>query len=173
MMNRKAGTEKALNNYFKKALGQGTSKEPSRKNKKPEKKTEDAVLHWAKANGFFLHIVDSSSYDLILQKKGMARAAAGLPDAVGNTPNGLSCWIELKAKDRRSTLSESQRHFLMQKILQNCFAVVVDSEARLDRYWRQFCALKSSDDRQAFLLDCLPRKNQREARDDFEKNHGF
>lgn len=175
MNSRKESTLNAINNYIKKESLKGSTREPGRQNKKPEKKTESDVLQWAKLNGFFLHIIEASSYDPILRRKGSARAQAGLPDAIGNTPNGLACYIELKAKDRRSTLSESQRLFLKQKIDQNCFSVVVDSADRLAQYWRGFRSLKTPLERRNYLTDCLPKKSARvkPPRDKFEEEFGF
>lgn len=174
-MNRKASTEAAIHKFIQKNCGPQNSRVPKRQNKKPEKKTESDVLHWARDNGFYLHVVEASSYDPLLGRKGMAKAQAGLSDVIGNTPTGLSCWIELKAKDRRSTLSELQRRFLEQKIEQNCFAVVVDTVDRLNQYWRGFCTLKTPTEKQKYLTDCLPKKSQRikPARDQFEEKYGF
>lgn len=120
-------------------------------------------MEWGKNQGLFLHVVDSSSYDPILRRKGMSRAASGFPDIVGNTLSGRILWIELKAKGRCSSLREAQRHFLEKKIQQNCFAVVVDSAERLAQYWKGYNSLKSDQEKQAYLFDCLPK--QRVARD--------
>lgn len=158
----KKSIENKILKYHQKQLGQhSTSRTPRAKNKKPEKDTQKQVMAWAKEMGLFLHVVDSSSYDPILRRKGTSRAAVGFPDIVGNTALGHSVYIELKAKDRRSTLSEAQRLFLENKIQQNCFAVVVDSAARLAQYWKGYNSLKSDQDRQQYLADCLPSQKQR------------
>lgn len=174
-MNRKASTQAAIHNFLKKEYAKGSTREPQRKNKKPERETEHSVFHWAKYNGFFLHVIDSSTYDPILCRKGTAKAQSGMPDLIGNTPNGLACYIELKAEGRRSNLSLLQQLFLEQKIDQSCFAVVVDSAEKLAQYWRGFCSLKTSVERQKYLKDCLPKKSTREKppRDKFEEEHGF
>lgn len=153
-------------------------REPSRKNNAPERSVGIEVSKWARQNGFFLHEVEASIYDPNSgeARPELAKAEAGFPDRVGNTPTGLACYIELKAKDRRSTLSDTQRVFLERKIDQNCFAVVVDSDQRLAQYWKGFCSLKTEDQRKAYLYDCLPKiqpwkgKKQKSSRadDDFD-----
>lgn len=175
MKDRKISTQNAIHNFIKRECALGSTREPRQKNKKPERETEKAVLLWAKDNGFFLHVIEASSYDPILRRKGSAKAQSGMSDLIGNTPSGLSCYIELKAKDRRSTLSEQQRHFLMQKIDQNCFAVVVDSVDKVSQYWKGFCSLKTPLERRNYLHDCLPKKSNRvkPPRDKFEKDFGF
>jgi hypothetical protein len=156
-MNRKENTQSAIHSFIKKNMGTKNSKEKSGPRNKPEKKTESDVLLWAKSNGFFLHVIDSSTYDPRLGQKGFSKAQIGFPDLVGNTIDGLACFIELKAKDRQCNVSESQRHFLEQKIEQNCFAVVIDSAQRLRQYWVGFCQRKNQDEKQKFLKECLPK----------------
>lgn len=158
----KSSIEKAMLKYHQKQLP-NNNRQPKSKNKKPEKDTQKQVMEWAKNQGLFLHVVESSSYDPILRRKGMSRAAFGFPDIVGNTLCGQIVWIELKAKGRQSTLKPAQRDFLEKKIQQNCFAVVVDSAERLSQYWKGYNSLKSDQERQSYLLDCLPK--QREGRD--------
>ena len=149
-----------MKRYYEKQLNQGLTREPRAKNKKPEKDTESSVLEWSKHNNCFLHVIESSSYDPISRRKTLSKAQAGFPDLVGNTNEGLSLYIELKAKDRRSTLREDQRSFLTMKIHQGCFAVVVDSRARLEQYWKGYHSLKTSQEKKAYLLDCLPKKRK-------------
>lgn len=158
-MDYKDRISKKIDNYIiKNEIG--TSREPKRINKSPEKDVEAAVLQWSRANGFDLHVVDSSQYDNRLGRMGSAKASVGFPDLCGNYSTGLSVYIELKAKDRRSKLSEAQRVFLTKKANQNCFAVVVDSVMRLEQYWKGFKRLKSPEERSAYLVDCLPKKKK-------------
>lgn len=173
MTNRRESTQAAIHAFIKRECAPESKPEPVRKNKKPERETEKAVLRWARNNGFYLHVVEASRYDSLLGKMGEARAEAGMSDLIGNTPNGLACFVELKAKDRRSALSEQQRHFLVQKIKQNCFAAVVDSSSYIDQVWKGFCSCETSEKRQAYLMECLPKKKSKPPRDDFEKTHGF
>ena len=158
MSDRKDSTNAAMLKYHQRQLNQGTTRERKGTNKKPEKNTEKNVLDWARNHNIHLHVVESSSYDPRLRRKGMSRAVSGFPDLVGNTQEGHSVWIELKAKDRRSALSDKQREFLLTKVQQNCFAVVVDSVERLSQYWKGFWSLQLESDRQTYLLDCLPKK---------------
>ena len=160
MSDRKDSTNAAMLKYHQKQLNQQTTRERKGTYKKPEKNTEKNVLLWARSHNIHLHVVESSSYDPLLRRKGMSRAAVGFPDLVGNTQEGHSLWIELKAKDRRSTLSDKQREFLLAKIQQNCFAVVVDSVERLAQYWKGYWSQRSESDRQSYLSSCLPKKRQ-------------
>lgn len=175
MTDRKKSTSAAMLKYHKKQLAQGTTREPRTKHKKPEKNTEAEVLLWANNYNIHLHVVDSSSYDYRHGHRGVQKAQTGFPDLVGNTEGGLVLWIELKAKDRRSTVSHSQRTFLLAKISQNCFAVVVDSAERLEQYWRGYTSLKNLKERQAYLYDSLPKKvvQRGKPRDKFEQEFGF
>ena len=140
-----------------------TPRERKRKNGKPEKITESDVLLWSKANGLHLHVVDAGTYNPLTRGRSVAKAESGFPDLVGNTLDGLSLYIELKAKDKRNAIGAHQRVFLERKIAQNCFAVVVDSASRLEQYWRGFHQCKSQETKRAYLLDCLPK--MREAKD--------
>lgn len=166
-MDHKKSTREAIFKYHQKQLNQGVTREPKRKNKKPEKNVEKAILEWGKDLGNHLHVVDSSSYDPIFGRKGLAKAERGFSDIVGNTCEGLALYIELKAKDQRSRLSEFQRLFLENKIDQYCFAVVVDSRARIEQYWKGFWSLKDLDDRKSYLRDCLPKKRKSRNEDDY------
>ena len=175
-MDRKTSTQNAIHNFIKREMGAARNKEvPTRQNKSPERDVESDVLKWANSNGFFFHVIEASNYNPLTGKseKENSKAEAGFSDLVGNTPNGLACYVELKAKDRRSTLSSSQRRFLEKKISQNCFAVVVDSDIRLAQYWKGFCSLKGFERRQAYLYDCLPKQRAKKARDSFEEKFGF
>lgn len=149
--------ENAIKGYHRRQ-DQGSSRQPRRKNKTPEKDVEKAVLEWARDNNIFLHVIEASSWDPRLGRKGSAKAQTGFPDLVGNSSDGLSLYVELKAKDRRSTLSEVQRLFLTRKIEQGCFAVCVDSPLKLDQYLRKFLSLANTDLRRSYLIDCLPKR---------------
>lgn len=172
-MDRKDSTRAAMDAYIRRECAPENTTAPKRQNKTPERDTERAVLRWAKDNGFFFHVVESSRFDPLLGQMGSAKAQAGMSDLIGNTPNGLACFVELKAKGRRSALSEQQRHFLKQKIEQNCFAVVVDSAESIARQWSEFCSCSSQTKRQEYLMHSLPKEKSRPPRDDFEKRHGF
>lgn len=173
-MSTKKSIEAAMMRHHQKQLARENNLGPSRRNKAPERDTQTEVLRWGRSNNFFLHVVEASVYDRVTGQRGEAKAEAGFPDVTGNTPTGLSCYIELKAKDRRSTVSELQRRFLTLKIEQNCFAVVVDSADRLAQYWKGFASLKTEVERRAYLKDCLPKQVQRKgAGDSFSQKYGF
>lgn len=134
-----------------------------RKNKKPEKIVESQCLIWARQNKFFVHVIESRATRLAGGKgfKNTGNAPKGIPDLVGNTifeGNALPVYIELKAKDRRSSLSFKQYIFLCNKIEQGCFATVVDSVERLDEFWTKYKSLQTKPERTRYLFDCLPRK---------------
>lgn len=174
-MDRRDSTKQAIRAFVKRECAPQSTIKPKRQNKKPERDTEKAVLHWAKSNQIYLHVVESSSYDPRLGQKGIGKASAGMSDLIGNTPTGLSCYIELKAKGRRRNLSELQRLFLEQKIDQSCFAVVVDSVEAVQEYWHIFCSLKNPTERKEYLKKMLPsiKRKEKPARDDFEAKWGF
>lgn len=160
-MNYKKSVQDSMKRYYERQLNQGVSREVKAKNKKPEKNTEAAVLEWSRHNNCFLHVIESSSFDPVSRRKTLSKAQAGFPDIVGNTNDGLSLYIELKAKDRRSTLREDQRSFLIMKIHQGCFAAVVDSRERLEQYWKGYHSLKTINEKKSYLLDCLPNKRKK------------
>ena len=159
-MDHKKNIMNAIHKYHGRQLNQGLTREPKGKNRKPEKDTEKQVMAWGRENRVFLHVIEASTYNGRTGTFGDSKVQKGFSDIVGNTEQGLACYIELKAKDRRSNLSEAQREFLEQKIDQNCFAVVVDSRARLEQYWKGFWSLKNVEDRKTYLRDCLPKKRK-------------
>lgn len=149
----------AINKYYDRQRDKENKQELSRKNKAPEKDTEREVLAWAKQNNIYLHVVDSSAgYNRTVGRRDAFAAPVGYPDLSGNNQAGLAFYIELKARQRRATLRDHQRHFLEQKIYQCCFAVCVDSADRLDQYYRGWSRLKTPRERVDYLLDCLPKK---------------
>jgi hypothetical protein len=129
-----------------------------KKHKKPEKLVEKDCLDWALKNQIFLHVVESKA--VFSQGAGRylsGQAQSGFPDIVGNNNDGQVLWIELKAIDRRCTLSPLQYIFLKTKIEQNCFAVVVDSADRLHEYYYTW---KSSKNPISYLSSLLPVPKQ-------------
>lgn len=158
-MDHKKSVARAIENYYKR---QEPSEEPRRKNEKPEAEVVQKILIWLKQNDFDAMTVEAKATYSVQRGGYTGRAASpGTPDIIGNYKTGLSCWIEAKAKGRRSTLRELQREFLIRKIQSNCFAVVVDSVECLENIWNQFRALPHSD-RQMFLLNQLPVKKDEE-----------
>ena len=171
----KESVKNAINKYIAKNTD-GIQSKPQQKESRqsPERRTEASVKRWCRANGILIHVVEASIFDRTTGEMGEAKAEAGFSDLVGNSMQGLACYIELKAEGRRSTLSDTQRDFLIAKIESFCFAVVVDSDAVLETYWSGFCALKTPQERKQYLLDCLPRKyNTKKRQADKEKEDFF
>jgi hypothetical protein len=145
-----------------------TQSRAGKKNGKPEKVLEKQVLTWASNHAIHLHVVESKAvYSASAGRYLRGQAEAGLPDLIGNI-EGLSAWIELKAKGRRGTLKEHQREFLVRKIEQGCFAVCIDSVDQLASVLAAFLSTPSSD-RVRLLLDHLPIKRHRHPNNPDEK----
>ena len=159
--------------HHQKYYNQGLTREKRPKNKTPEKNTQKDVLEWARENNVFLHVIEASTWNGRTGSYGDSKAEPGFSDLVGNTLQGLTCYIELKAQGRRSTLSDKQRVFLIKKIEQDCFAVVVDSRKYLQNIWKRYWTLKTSKEKQAYLIECLPgqynTKKRRQAQLDKEE----
>ena len=138
-----------------------------KKNDKPEKVLEKSVLSWALLNGLNLHVIESKAvYSASAGRYLRGQAEAGLPDLIGNI-QGLSAWIELKAKGRRGTLKEHQRLFLIRKIEQGCFACCIDSVDQLAELFESYFNTHVSD-RVQLLLDHLPKKRRLDSNDHSE-----
>lgn len=130
-----------------------------KRNSKPEKILEKEILHFLRLNGFDVDVVESKA--VFSQKLGRylnSQTTVGMSDLIGNDKNGHACFIELKAKGRRSTLSQRQKLFLMKKIDSNAFACVVDSVEMLSQIYQDWKHYKASTDYEArqFLLNMLP-----------------
>lgn len=133
---------------------------PKRKNKSPEKDlVQKPCLEWMRSLGW-----EVETYEAKATWNGGAwvqqAMKAGTVDCMGNMPNGLGVAIEFKAQDRRHTLRELQREFLLKKINTNVFACVVDSLPYLRDIYGKWAALKQKgDDKGArdFLLSKIPR----------------
>ena len=98
-------------------------------------------MQWLKDNDFSCHVVESKAvYNRQAGTYVSGQAEKGMSDIVGSTPDGRACFIELKAKDRCSTLKDHQRDFLMTKIKRGAFACCVDSVERLEMCLNHFKA---------------------------------
>lgn len=112
---------------------------PRRKNQKPELEVQRQVLAWLKEHGFSCHVVESkATYSKTAGRFVRSKTTVGFSDITGATPNGLACYIEVKAVGRRGTLRAGQRAFLMAKIQLGAFAVCVDSVNCLEQVWSAF-----------------------------------
>lgn len=124
-------------------LGLKHRKRSSKPNGRPEKQVEKEVMAWLNQNGFYCHVVESKAvYSQAAGQYLKGQTVPGMSDIIGVTPlNGLACFIELKAKGRRSVLSSAQKHFLKSNIEMDAFAVCVDSAALLETYYAEFKAI--------------------------------
>lgn len=132
-------TKAVLEKYFEKQARENDPTRQRRKNKKPEKLVEKAVMDWLKRSDFSCHVVESKA--VFSPRAGIylnSQAEPGMSDIVGCTPDGKGCFIELKAKDRRSDLKDHQRRFLLEKISRGAFAACVDSVEYLERCWSHY-----------------------------------
>jgi len=148
----------AINRYGQKAYGlnENGSIKKRRKNLSPEKDIEIQVTSWMLANGWDFSVVDArGKYNPTTRRYLAGPVERGFPDIVANSPQGVACFVELKAPGCavRSRVSPDQYSFLTRKIVSNCFAVVVDSASILQKYWQEF---QTSSDPKQYLLDLLP-----------------
>lgn len=96
---------------------------------KPEKKVEAEVLAACIHLGLDVDVFDSKAV-YSEHKKGYTKSKAapeGCSDIIGNTPQGIAVFIELKAKGKLSGIRPKQREFLLRKAQAGCFACCVDS----------------------------------------------
>lgn len=157
--------KKAIEAYCLKQLKKTSSKRKS-KNDKPEKCLEKEVMAWLKDNDFDCTVVESKA--VFSQKAGRylnSQAIPGMADIVGNSPDGVAVFIELKAPKKLSTIRPAQYEFLKSKILSNCFAVCVDSVLLLDRLCTMWSVLKTSQARQTLLIEHLPKPRLKISKD--------
>lgn len=152
---------RALNKYSQKQI-KSTKKSKSKKRTglSPEKTVEKEVMKWIKDQGFSCNVVEAKAiYSPTAGQYLRGQTDAGFPDIAGCTPHGLGCFIELKAKGKRSTLKEHQRQFLIEKINRGAFAVCVDSVDCLRDIINRIKG-SSYDQRKDLLLDHLPKKRK-------------
>ncbi len=160
----KESTKKAIENYYKK-LDAEIEPTPKRKNKNPEKLVERDVLLWCKKNDISVDVIEAKAKFNTTTGAYTGRAAShGLSDLIGNNIQGMAVFIELKALGRRvgSALHERQRKFLTNKIQTNCFAVVTDAVDHLEKVYRHWLSLPTSEERIKYLLSELPQHNPRQ-----------
>lgn len=153
----KARVQKALDNYAIKQLPKQTKARAS-KNKSPEKLVQTECLHWLRAQGFDVYVVESkATYSQSSQSYRSSSAIPGFSDIVGCDNHGVFLAIELKAKGRLSTLKEHQRKFLTEKISRGGFGVCVDSAELLKTLYQKWSYITGEPAKQ-FLLDSLPKQ---------------
>jgi hypothetical protein len=152
--------KKALDAFYRRELERfERESRPRRKNQKPELEVQRQVLAWLKEHGFSCHVVESkATYNRTASRYVSSKTTPGFSDITGVTPNGVGCFIELKAPGRRSTLRHAQRAFLTDKIQLGAFAVCVDSVSCLEQIWNAFEHRRKMDPKlaKAVLFRHLP-----------------
>lgn len=154
----KRRVERAVTGFYQRQ--EKKLKPASRKNQKPEKKTEKECLEWMRANQFDVQIVEAKAVFNPKRGRFISQAVrAGTVDCIGNDPNGFAVFVEFKAPGRLSTLRAAQKEFLLKKIQKGAFACVTDSAPRLAEIYRQWIYLKSAcetEKAKLFLGEQLP-----------------
>lgn len=116
-------------------------------------------MAWLNKAGFDCQVVESKAvYNAKAGRFLRGMTKAGTCDIMGNTPEGVAVFIELKAKGRLGTLADHQRDFLANKIKKNAFACAVDSVAMLEKLWEAYTLAAKHDKTlaQKALLSALP-----------------
>ena len=151
-----------MENYINKELP--ANRNPKRRNQKPEKEVEKAVLDWCRLRGWHVTVVEAkTNFSAASGRYTSQNVAPGFSDIIGNNSYGYLVAIELKAPGKRSTLRPKQREFLQAKIETNCFAIVCDCVEYLQKtyaFWAQLLPSAQQD----FLRQELPKIRQ--SRDD-------
>lgn len=134
-----------------------------RKNKKPEKQVAENCMRAMREAGFCMDIIEVSTYDPHLKRATSQRNRSGMSDSIGCDQNGFACYVEFKAPGRRSTLSELQRHFLLEKISFGAFAYVADCHKKLLGVYANWRGLRKTniDESKSYLINQLPNKKTR------------
>lgn len=143
----------SIEKFHKRELNQPTG----RRNQKPEAKIENEIYKHLNEIGWSIDFYESSSFGISPEYQDY-KVKPGHSDLAGNLPNGIACYVEVKAKGKRSTLSDNQRQFLIEKINTNCFAIVADS---LEYVLNTFQTWQATPIKKAFLLKELPIKKIR------------
>ncbi len=148
----KARVRGAMEKYYKK----NDQTRVPRHNQSPERDLQKEVINWLNSLGFSVDNVESKAqFSETMQRYISQPNAPGLPDIIGNDPNGHSVYIEMKAPGKRSTLREKQRIFLNKKIDSNAFAIVVDSKEDIWKWYGHWSFLSRAD-RVTYLRGLLP-----------------
>jgi hypothetical protein len=135
---------------------------PTRHNGKPEKEVEKSCLVLMRSWGWSVQIIESkATYNPVHGRWISQSAKQGTPDCLGVTNTGVAVAVEFKAPGKLSTLRENQRDFLIERIKQYSFAVVVDSPELLKEIRKAWEFLRSHGNMDAskdYLLSVVVRK---------------
>jgi len=87
--------------------------------KPTESDIQETILEWLRLKGIFcFHMYGTAQY------KNTVRMA-GVPDIIGNLPDGKALYIEVK--DHKGKVSEAQYNFIGNRQNENCIAFVARS----------------------------------------------
>ena len=113
-----------------------------------------AIKNHLKSIGWSVDIVEAKGvFNESAGQYAHGKTRPGFSDICGCMPNGIACYIEVKAPGKRSTMRPDQEHFLVEKISTNAFAIVADS---VEYVMRVFNEWQSADNKKAYLLHELP-----------------
>ncbi|RTL05219.1 hypothetical protein EKK58_08710 [Candidatus Dependentiae bacterium] len=162
----KKRVQAALEKYYEKQENKDSVTQ--RRNKKPEEITVRSCMAWMRGNGFDVNIVESKSvFNPNIGRYMNSQTRPGVLDCFGNDPFGVAVYVEFKALGKRHTLRPNQRDFIEKKIKTHCFAVVVDSQECLQKFYEHWRTLDSEAARQQYLFSILPKeRNQNPLSDD-------
>jgi hypothetical protein len=149
-------TKKRIEAAIKKYVEKNTeSTKKHRKNDKPEKRVEKAVMAWCKEHNWYCNVIEAkATFNEKLGRYIGGMAKAGHVDISGTTNMGIACFIELKAPGKLSTLRPNQYDFLIECINRNAFGVCVDSAELLEQVYVEYLARA---DKKEFLISLLKR----------------
>jgi hypothetical protein len=136
-------------------------KKKKSKNKAPEKEVQKEIVLWLMSCGFDVSVVESKAvYSRSANRYLRGQTEPGFSDLAGVTPNGIGCFIELKAVGKIANVSRAQHDFINRKIRLGAFACVVDSVSYLAEVYRVWVLLLKQNEQDAkdYLLSLLPDK---------------
>ena len=151
----------ALDRYSRRQMRK-KPREKKQKNESPEKEVEKEVIEFLEKSGFDISIVESKA--VFSQSAGRylrGQTEAGFSDIAGVCPDGIGCFIELKAKGKKRTIRPAQVDFLTRKIRKNAFGCCVDSVSDIADIYNNWLNLRATsiNDAQKYLLDILPKSS--------------
>ena len=131
---------------------------PTKKNNSPEKTVQDEILAQCKRHGFELYVTDNAAKwnSRVGRYVVSTDFESGMSDLTGDR-EGRTCYIEVKAPRKRSTLKDHQRAFLERKIDRGCFAIVADDWQMV---LRTFASWQMENFSKHFLRNHLPTKRK-------------
>lgn len=156
--------QSAIEGYHKRNMPKPTG----RQNDKPESYVEHRIFDHLNGIGWSIDFYESKAvYSEESGSYQTSKVRPGHSDLAGNTSKGEAVYIEVKAPGKRSTLSDNQREFLIDKIETNCFAICADS---IDLVMKNYTDWMLSPNKKTYLLNALPLPKKKSDDDDPFKN---